>query len=96
MQAMTAVTTQTREDVMKVLSKLISFWWRGLKADEIPVRIMEGRIAVLLPAEKFVDDEQIKLDGKFQHLMTQRGAHAYLDFVADWKGVDTTIDGGFN
>ena len=96
MNPMTTQKTMTRDDVLQVLSKLISFRWRGLKADEIPVRFIKDRIAVLLPAEKFVEDEQIRLDGKFQHLMTQRGAHAFLDFVVDWKGADSTIDGGFN
>lgn len=94
--AVPAVQSMTREDVLKVLTRLISLRWRGLKAEDIPVRFMQDRIAVLLPAAKFVEDEQIRLDGKFQHLMTQRGAHAFLDFVVDWKGAQTTLDAGFH
>ncbi len=93
---MNAAPTVTRDDVLKVLTRLISLRWRGLKAEDIPVQFMQDRIVVLLPAAKFVEDEQIRLGGKFQHLMTQRGAHAFLDFVESWKGAATKLDGGFH
>jgi hypothetical protein len=87
----------SRDDVLSVLGRIINLRWRGIDAKDVPIRQMQDRIAVLLPAGKFTDDEGIKLNGKFQHLMTQRGAHAYLDFVeGDWKGTATTLDGGFH
>lgn len=93
---MTAANPQTRDDVLKVLGSLVSFRWRGLDAKDIPVHFIQNRIAVILPADKFTDDEQVKIEGKFQHLMTQRGAHAYLDFTRPWNGLATKLDGGFN
>ena len=86
----------TREEVLNVLARLVSLKWRGIKPQDVPVQFMGSRIAVVLPAEKFVEDEQIRLGGKFQHLMTQRGAHGFLDFAVEWKGIDTRLNDGFN
>lgn len=91
-----AAQPQTRDAALKVINRLISLRWRGIKAEDIPVIQMQDRIAVLLPSEKFTHDEQIRLGGKFQHLMTQAGMHAYLDFPRDWRGAATTLEGGFN
>lgn len=93
---MNAAPALTREDVLKVLGRIVSLRWRGIKEQDVPVLFMKDRVAVVLPAHKFVEDEQIRLDGKFQHLMTQRGAHGFIDFAVDWKGRETRLDGGFN
>ena len=93
---MNAAPPTTRDDVLKVFGRLVSLRWRGIEAAELPVLFMQDRIALVLPAEKFTDDEQIRLTGKFQHLMTQRGAHAYLDFAKEWRGLETRLSGGFN
>jgi hypothetical protein len=53
-------------------------------------------VAIVLPADKFTPDEKIRLGGKFQNLMTNRkGAHAFLDFSENWKGLETRLRGGF-
>lgn len=95
---MTAAMTRqlTRDDVLATLTKIVSLRWRGLKAADVPVRFMEDRIAVLLPATAFAADARVRLNGKFQHLMTKQGAHAYLDFVEDWRGAETRLDGGLS
>lgn len=85
-----------RDEILRVLSGLFSLRWRGLRAEEIPVQFLEKRIAVVLPAEAFTADEQIKIEGKFQHLMARRGISAFLDFVKDWQGLKTKLDTGFN
>lgn len=93
---MTAATPHTRDEVLKVLARLVNLRWRGLDAKTIPVQFIRDSIAVVLPADKFTDDERIRLEGKFQYLMTQRGAHAYLNFVPVWNGLATKIEGGFS
>ncbi len=93
---MTVATPQTRDEVLKVLGRLVNLRWRGLDTKDIPIQFLGQRIAVVLPADKFTNDEQIRLDGKFQHLMTQRNAHAFLDFVPTWSGLETPMDGGFH
>lgn len=93
---MTATPTMTREDVVAVLNRIISFGWRGVDKSQVPVHFMGQRISVALPAANFPIDLQINLSGKFQYLMTQQGAHAFIDFVEDWRGLDTKLDTGFN
>ncbi|MEB3195713.1 MAG: hypothetical protein VKP62_00775 [Candidatus Sericytochromatia bacterium] len=85
-----------RADVLRVLARVVRLGGRGLRLDEVPIQFLEKRIAVVLPADRFTADEQVRLNGKFQHLMTQLGAHAYLDFAENWKGLQTTLDGGFH
>lgn len=85
-----------RADVLDMLGRLVDLKWHGLRAEDIPVQFLQNRIAVLLPAPAFPPDQQVKLNGKFQCLMTARGAHAYLDFVDDWRGAETLLDGGFH
>lgn len=87
----------TRDDVLNVLDKVVRLKGRGLKRDDVPVKFLQNRVAVVLPAEKFTPDERIRLDGKFQNLVTTRlKGHAFLDFADDWKGLDTAIRGGFS
>lgn len=89
-------TDLQRADVLDLLGRLVNFRWKDLRVEDIPVQFLQNRIAVLLPASAFPPDEQVRLNGKFQHLMTQRGAHAYLDFVDDWRGAETLLDAGFH
>ncbi|MDB5099596.1 MAG: hypothetical protein JWM80_4017 [Cyanobacteria bacterium RYN_339] len=89
----------TRDEVLDVLDALSPLKRRKLDRADIPVLFMKNRIAVLLPAERYVADVRIKLDGKFQNTMTiRKQAHAFLDFVpeAQWKGQATTLEGGFS
>lgn len=87
----------TRDEVLDVLDKLSPLKRKRLDRGHVPVHFMKDRIAVLLPAESYTSDERIKLEGKFQYMMTQKkGAHAYLDFADDWKGLETKLTGGFN
>jgi hypothetical protein len=86
----------TRDDVLDVLDKVAGLKRRGLDRQDIPVQFIEDRVAVVLPADKFTPDEKIRLGGKFQNLMTNRkGAHAFLDFSENWKGLSTGLRGGF-
>lgn len=89
-------TAIQRDEILRVLSGLFNLRWRGLRAEEIPIQFLEKRIAVVLPAAPFTADEQIKIEGKFQHLMARRGVSAFLDFVEDWRGLATRLDTGFN
>lgn len=86
----------TRDDVLDVLDQVVRFKRRGVDRAQVPVRFMEDRIGVSLPADAFPPDQQIRLEGKFQNLMSRQRAHAFLDFVADWRGLDTAMPGGFN
>ena len=91
--------TITRDDVLDVLESVSKLSRKRLQRADVPVHFWKNRIAVLLPADRYVADEMIKLDGKFQVLMTTRKhAHAYLDFVhADqWQGAATPLRGGFS
>jgi hypothetical protein len=85
-----------RTDVLNTLDRLVNLRRRGLRADDIPVQYLQDRIAVLLPSAAFPPAEQIRVNGQFQHLMTKRGGHAYLDFVEDWRGAETLLDAGFH
>lgn len=86
----------TRDDVLDLLDSLVSLKRRRIDRAHVPVQFMaNGRIAVVLPAEPFVADEQIKLDGKFQFLMRQKhDVPAFLDFTEDWAGLDTRMAQG--
>ncbi|MEB3285764.1 MAG: hypothetical protein VKN33_10805 [Candidatus Sericytochromatia bacterium] len=89
-------STSHRAEVLDVLTRLFNLRWRGLKMEDIPVQFLGKRIAVILPAKAFTADEQIKIEGKFQHLMAQRGWSAFIDFAENWEGAQTRLDGGFN
>jgi hypothetical protein len=87
----------TRDDVLDILDKVVGLKGRGLTRAEVPVKFMQNRVAVVLPAEKFSPDQQIRLEGKFQNLMTTRlHAHAFVDFAGTWAGLDTPMRAGFN
>lgn len=86
----------TRDDVLDVLDQVVRLKRRGVERAQVPVRFMEDRIGVSLPADAFPPDQQIRLEGKFQNLMTRKRAHAFLDFVDDWQGIDSKMPGGFN
>lgn len=91
--------TLTREDVLDVLESVAPLKRRKLDRADIPVLFLKNRIAVVLPREAFAADERIKLDGKFQNTMTiRKQAHGYLDFAppSQWKGLATTLKGGFS
>lgn len=85
----------TRDEVLDVLDKLSPLKRKKLDRATVPVQFMEGRIAVVLPSASYTADERIRLGGKFQHIMTQtKGAHAFLDFADNWKGISTTMREG--
>lgn len=90
----------TRDEVLDVLDKLSPLRRKRLDRADVSVHIMvNNRIAVVLPAEKYSPEEQLKLDGKFQNTMTLRGGvHGFLDFApADaWQGAATPLKGGFH
>lgn len=87
----------TRDQVLDVLDGLSPLRRKGLNRADLPVQFMESRIAVMLPADKYSHDERIRLEGKFQHRMTdQHGQHAYLDFVDNWNGLSSKLTGGFS
>lgn len=87
----------TRDDVLNVLDKVVRLKGRGVSRDDVPVKFMQNRVAVVLPAEKFTPDERIRLEGKFQNLVTTRlKGHAFLDFADEWSGLNTAIRGGFS
>jgi hypothetical protein len=87
----------TRDDVLDVLDKVFGLKGRGIARADVPVKFMQNRVAVVLPAEKYSPDQQIRLEGKFQNLMTTRlHAHAFVDFSTSWSGLDTPMRIGFN
>jgi hypothetical protein len=86
----------TRTDVLDLLGQLISYRWRGLSRDDIPVHFWRDRVAVILPERAFSPDDCIRLDGQFQCLMTSRGEHGFLDFASNWQGIHTPVKQGFN
>jgi hypothetical protein len=87
----------TRDDVLDILDKVVGLKRRGVDRADVPVHFLQDRVAVLLPADAFPPDQQIRLEGKFQNLMTTRKrAHAFLDFVDHWDGQNTRLRGGFN
>lgn len=87
----------TRDEVLDVLDKLSPLKRKRIDRGHVPVQFLKDRIAVVLPADAYTSDERIKLGGKFQYMMTQKkGAHAYLDFADEWKGLETRLQEGFN
>jgi hypothetical protein len=91
------INPMTRDDVLDVLDKVVRLKGRGVARADVPVKFMEDRVAVVLPAEKFTPDERIRLEGKFQNLVTTRlRGHAFLDFADDWNGLEPAIRGGFS
>ncbi|MEB3221805.1 MAG: hypothetical protein VKS61_06965 [Candidatus Sericytochromatia bacterium] len=85
-----------RTDVLNLLGRLVNLRRHGLMADDIPVQFLQDRIAVLLPAAEFPPARQVRLNGQFQCLLTERGGHGYLDFVDDWRGAESLLDAGFH
>lgn len=87
----------TRNEVLDVLDRLSPLKRKRLDREAVPVHFLKARIAVVLPAERYSPEEQLRLEGKFQHTMTARhGAHAYLDFSPTWNGLATPFKAGFN
>ena len=87
----------TRDEVLDNIDRFVSLSRRKIDRKDVPVQFLEDRVAVVLPAERFTPDEQIRLEGKVQNWMsTQRHAHVFLDFVQDWRGLDSRMKGGFN
>ncbi|MFN3430349.1 MAG: hypothetical protein ACK46X_10380 [Candidatus Sericytochromatia bacterium] len=86
----------TRDDVLDVLDQVVRLKRRGVQRAQVPVRFMEDRIGVSLPSDAFPPDQQIRLGGKFQVLMSRQRAHAFIDFVDDWQGIDTQMPVGFS
>lgn len=85
----------TRDQVLDVLELYAPLRRRRIDRAQVPVHFMQNRIAVVLPYERFPVDQQTLLDGKFQNTMTRRfGQHAYLDFVHDWRGLETPLTAG--
>lgn len=85
----------TRDEVLDVLDFLVPLKRRRIDRSHVPVQFIRDRIAVILPKAAFTQDERIRLEGKFQYMMRQqKNASAYLDFVHDWKGLDTRLEHG--
>ena len=94
---MEVANDMTRDEVLDSLDTLVKFKSRHLDRNQVPVQFLQNRIAVVLPAEFFTPDEQIKLQGKFQYLMTtKKGLHAYLDFSSNWRGLETPLQRGLS
>ena len=87
----------TRDQVLDVLDRLAPLKRKKIDRQQVPVQFLEDRIAVVLPAERYTEQEMRHFNAQFQYLMTTRlNAHAFLDFTPDWRGLDSTLRGGFN
>ena len=84
----------TRDEVLDVLDKTVGLKRRKLDRTDVPVMFMGKRIGVVLPSERFSPEERVRLEGKFQVLMTMRGQHAFLDWATRWQGADTPLRQG--
>ncbi|HEY9724618.1 MAG TPA: hypothetical protein V6D47_21630 [Oscillatoriaceae cyanobacterium] len=86
----------TRDEILDLIDSFAKLKRRRIDRRQVPVYFLQNRIAVVLPAQAFTDDEHNKFDGRFQLLMTQRhGLHAYLDFSNTWRGLETPLQKGF-
>ena len=84
----------TRDEVLDVLDSVLSFKRHRIDRAQVPVQFIRGRIAVVLPEAHFTPDRRIRAEGRFQYVMAQKGASAFIDFVDDWQGLDTRLEQG--